>query len=116
MTYKINGTSITLQPSTGKWADREQIGVDGNGRAIYSAFRDFELTWELISVSDYQQLKNFFDTIGSTGTVVATLPQYGASSYADYDYTGCVLRDPQVGEYFETYISNVKMLIVHVRI
>ena len=114
MPYKINGTDITLQPTTGKWVDREQIGIDGNGRALYSALREFELTWGLVSASEFNQLKGFFDSIGSTGSVVATLPQYGASSYTFYDYTGCILREMEAGEYFEERITDTKLLIVKI--
>ena len=115
MTYKVDGTAFTLQPTTGRWDNRESIGVDGNGHAVDPAFREFELRWVFMSVREFQQLQNFYDAIGNTGTAVLSLPKYGDSSYAFYDYTGCVLREPEVGEYFEQYVSDVRLLVVKVR-
>ena len=83
-TYAINGTDITLPPTSGRWLPKEPLGIDGNGRAIYSGVRQFELEWQLISPSEYYQLQTFFDAVGNTGTVVVDLPKYGASSYIFY--------------------------------
>ena len=114
MTYRFNATDLTLQPTSGRWLDRETLGIDGNGRAIYPPYREFELKWGLISVSEFQQLNNFFNAIGATGTVVATLPQYGASSYTTYDYSGCILRQVEAGEYFEEWIKDASLLVVRI--
>ena len=114
MTYKINGSTITLQPTTGKWEARDPIGVDGNGHAVYSSMREFEMRWGFMSMSEFQELQGFYDSIGNTGTAVVSMPQYGASTYTFYDYTGCVVREPEAGEFFEQYVSDVKLLIVKV--
>ena len=114
MTYKINGSTITLQPTQGSWDKRESIGIDGNGHAVYSALREFEMRWGFMSMSEFQEMQNFYDSIGNTGTAVVSLPQYGASSWTFYDYTGCVLREPEVGEYFKQYVSDVRLLVVKV--
>lgn len=111
MPYAINGTSLTAQPESGEWKDRESIGIDGNGRPIYPGPREFEMKWGLISISDWQQLRTFFQAVGATGTVVASLPQYGASSWTFYSYSGCVLKEPQVGQYFEEYITDARLIV-----
>lgn len=114
MAYKINGTDITIQPETGHWVDRESIGRDGNGRNVYVAPREFELKWGLISISEWSQLRTFFGSVGATGTAVVTLPKYSSSSYAYYDYSGCILNEPTVGEYFEEFVSDVRLVVSRV--
>ena len=114
MTYKINGTSITLQPESGEWADRNQIGIDGNGHAIYPSLREFQMKWSFMSASEFNQLKGFFDAVGTTGSAVVSLPKYGDTTYNFYDYSGCVLREPEAGEDFEQYVSGVQLLVVKI--
>lgn len=111
MTYKINGTALSTQPESGEWKDREEIGRDGNGRAIYPGPREFELKWGLVSMSDWAQLRTFFQSVSATGTVVVDLPQYGSSSWAFYSYSGCVLSEPKTGQFFEEYISDARLIV-----
>lgn len=111
MTYKINGTTITLQPTTGEWKDRDEIGRDGNGRPIYHAPREFELKWSLISMSDFAQLRTFFRSVSATGTVVVDLPQYGSSSWTFYSYSGCILSEPQAGPFYEEHTTDARLLV-----
>lgn len=114
-TYAINNTDLTLQPSTGRWVERTSYGVDGSGHPLYSNFRSFELTWELISTSDAKQLIDFFNTVSTTGTVVACLPKWRDTDYTFYNYSGTTIGEPAVGEYFQGFIQNVKMLLLNIR-
>jgi len=111
MPYSINGTDLTMQPTEGRWVDRDALGRDGNGRNIYPAPREFEMKFNLISTSDLQQLQTFFSAVGATGTVVVSLPQYGASAYQFYSYSGCILSEPTVNAYFEEYLNDVKITV-----
>jgi hypothetical protein len=116
MTYKISGTAITTQPTTGRWIPRASLGIDGNGHAIYPGVREYELKWQLVNVSDYNQLVTFFNSIGNTGTVVVDLPQFGAATYTFYSYSGCVLREPEANQYFVgTGQQEVLLLISNIR-
>lgn len=115
MTYKINGTELELQPTLGNWLPRENIGIDGNGHPIYSAYRQFQIQWDLISPTGTQQLQNFFASVNNTGSAVVDLPQYGAGAYQFYAYTGCVLQEPEWNVYFNEYITRVTMLITRIR-
>lgn len=115
MAYKINGTTITLQPTEGNWVNRERVAVDGNQHPIYPALREFELKWDLVSASEFNQLLGFFNAVGTTGTAVVTLPKYGNASWLFYDYSGCVLSEPELGAYFETYGQSVKLLVSRIR-
>lgn len=114
-TYAFNDTNWTLQPTTGKWIDRTSYGIDGNAHPIYSPYRNFEATWELISTSDAKQILDFYNTVSSTGTVVSCLPEWGATEYQFKNYSGTTLQEPVVGEYFQGYIMSVKLLIINIR-
>lgn len=114
MTYQINGTDVPIPPTSGQWKSRDTIGVDGNGHAIYTGYREFELRWGLLSSPEFSTLQGFFNAIGVTGTATVALPQYGASSYTFYNYSGCVLREPEVGQYFETYVEDVKLEVMKI--
>lgn len=114
-TYALNGTSLLLQPSTGRWVQRDSFGIDGAGHPIYPAVRDFELSWDLISIDDLQQINNAYNAVGNTGTVVVDLPRYGDVQYNFFSYSGCTLQEPTYDVYFERYVQNVKLLVMNVR-
>lgn len=113
MPYQINGTDLTLQPEMGAWVNRQGYGKDGSGHEVYPRNRQFELRWGFISIADFQQLRNFYEAV-TTGTVVVSLPQFGAASYSFYSYSGCVLREPEVGAYFEEYLSDVRLIVTNI--
>lgn len=113
--YRLNGTLFTLQPTSGKWLPRVMLGTDGNGHPIYSALRDFQLNWNLISPSDYNQLLNFYLAVGTTGSAVANLPQYNSASYTFYSYSGCAVQEPEINEYWSEHIVNATMIISGIR-
>ena len=114
MTYKINGTEIPTQPTTGHWMPRQQIGIDGNGHAIYTGVREFELKWQLVEPITADQLQTWFEGVGNTGTAVVDLPYYISGSYDFYSYTGCVLREPTFGTFFTEHYQSVAFLITNI--
>lgn len=115
MPYKINGTQITIQPTYGRWVPRDMIDTDGAGHPVYPARRDFEMRWDLVNAAEWYQLQTFFNIIQNTGTAVVTLPQFAAATYVFYDYTGCVLREPDVSDYFEQHPTSVVMLVTNIK-
>ena len=115
MTYKINGTELTMQPTTGRWLERDSLGIDGNGHTIYSPIRRFEIQWNLMSPAEVYQIQNFFDTVTVTGSFVVDLPEYNAATYTFHSYTGCVLSEPEVSDYFTENIKDVTLLISRIR-
>ena len=115
MPYKINGTQITIQPTFGRWVPRDIIDTDGAGHPIYPARRDYELRWDLIDPLEGNQLQTFFNAVQNTGTAVVSLPKFGNSSYVFYDYTGCVVREPDMGDYFEQHITSVVLMITNIK-
>lgn len=114
-TYAFNDVSFTLQPTTGKWAERTSYGVDGGKHPVYSQLRNFELTWGLISPSDAKQIIDTYNSVGNTGTVVACLPEWGATEYQFKNYSGSTMQEPTVGEYFQGFIKEVKLLLLGIR-
>lgn len=114
-TYAFNGTDLTLPPSEGRWVDRQDYGVDGNAHKIYSAFRNYELKWDLISTSDLKQIIDIYNQFGTTGTVTSCLPEWGNTNFSFKNYSGTSLFEPQVSEYFQGYITSVTLLIVNAR-
>ena len=109
-TYQINGTELTLQPTTGKWVSRGVEGFTGDGHPEYAGVREFEMRWELISTEDAQQLQNFFDNLGVTGTAVVTLPRY-RQGWNFQAYSGCTLGEPTSDEFFEQYETGVVLVV-----
>lgn len=116
MAIKINGTEITLQPSSHGWIPKVLLGRGGAGHGFSSAVQEYELNWELISASELNQVVGFFNSIGVTGTAVVELPQYGASTYTFYPYSGCIINNPEVSSYFEQHTTSVRLVIGNIRI
>lgn len=110
-TYAINGTELTLQPTTGRWLPRTELGFTGDGHPDYVGVREFEMNWQLISASDANQLQGFFDTLGITGTAIVDLPKYRNASYIFESYSGCTISEPQMDVYYEQHETSVTLLI-----
>ncbi len=113
--YAIGGVELLLQPTSGKWVSRPTLGIGGSGHPIYPAVREFELQFILADPSDFNQLQVAFQNISNTGTAVVDLPQYGASTYLFYSYSGCVLHEPEASNYFNEYQTEVRWLISNIR-
>lgn len=114
-TYSINNTDLTLQPTEGRWIERDNLGFDGQGHPIYPAKRNFEITWVLESQSDLSQVINFYNTVGNTGTVVFCLPEWGANEYRFKNYSGCTLSEPTIDPYFMGYSQSVRLVIHNIQ-
>jgi hypothetical protein len=113
--YYINGTELLLQPTTGKWMPRTRLGISGDGHAIYSGIREFELRFVLETPSEYNQLITFFDGLNPTGTAVITLPRFGYSTYEFFEYSGCILREPEAGPYFTEHQQDILLIVSNIR-
>lgn len=114
-TYALNGVDLFLPPTTGKWLTKDALGLDGFGHPILPAIKNFELSWQLISISDFNQLYTSFLSVSNTGTIAVDLPQFSAADYRFNRYSGCIVQEPEVGEYFNEYLSNVRLLITNIR-
>lgn len=113
--FAVNGTNLILPPTTSGWGARSELGIDGGGHPIYPAVREYEMTWGLAHPNDVKQLLDAYAICASTGTVVFDLPQWSADGYIFYSYSGCTMREPKVGDYFNEYIEDVKVNILMVR-
>lgn len=114
-TYAINGTDLAMQPTEHSWVDRDSIGISGDGHSIYSATREFRLVFNLESQADLAQIINLYNSVSVTGTIVATLPEWGASAYQFKNYSGCVLREPTFSNYFQEYSEQVTLIVANIR-
>lgn len=113
--YAFDNVNLQQPPTTGKWVGRTNYGMDGGAHPVYSSFRNFEMKWDLISVSDLQQIINVYNAVGNTGTVVTCLPQWGASDFSFFNYSGTTLQEPEVGEYYMGFVQNVTLLVINAR-
>jgi len=113
--YKINSTEFLMQPTSGRWMPRSELGVQGDGHAVYSGVREFEMRFNLQDPSEYYQLINWFNGHQPSGTVVVDLPQFGANIYNFYSYSGCVIREPEMNEYFNENHTDVLLLVTNIR-
>jgi hypothetical protein len=112
--YAIDGVDLLLQPTTGRWVGREIVAFSGEGRPIYPAPRDFELRWDLMSMDEFSQIQSSFNAVRSSGTAVVDLPKYATTPYQFYSYTGCLLQEPVGLEFFETYVTDVVLVVSNV--
>lgn len=115
MTYSINGTPLSTQPTTGDWVLLDSVDDDMNGRPIYPVPRNFALTWQFASPALFSQILALWQGVQASGTVAVSLPQYGHSSYQFYTYSGCVLECPTFDSYFEQYLGAIKMTVRNAR-
>ena len=115
MTYKINGVELTTQPTGGSWMPRRRLGVDGAGHSVYPATYDYEMRWQLQYPVDFQQLWDFYNTISVTGTVVVDLPAFATGTYEFCSYTGCIVHEPEMREYFNQHHADVFWLVSNIR-
>lgn len=116
MPITINGTELSLPPTSHGWIPKTLLGTGGAGHSFHSAVQEYEMNWELVPVDDLAQLINFSDSIGITGTAVVQLPQYGASTYTFYPYSGCIINEPELGPYFEQHVTNVRLVVSNIRV
>jgi len=115
MTYKINGTELVIQPTKGRWVDRQSVDIDGWGHPIYPPYREFELSWQLGTMEQAEQLRTYFSAVGSTGTVVVDLPKYATNAYTFFAYTGCVLQEPSYGAFFAEHQADMLLLVTRIK-
>lgn len=112
--YKVNGTEFLIDPTIGNWVPRNVFGVTGHGHPIYSGVRVYEIQWSVLTPEQFNQLQTWFNQVSITGTAVVTLPQYGAATYTFYDYSGCVLQEPEMIRYFSEHQLDVRMLVTNI--
>jgi hypothetical protein len=113
-TFALNNTNLNQNPTTHRWVERTQYGIDGSAHPIYSQVRSYEMTFNLISTENAKQLIDFYNLVGSTGTVVACLPQWGSVDYRFRNYSGATLQEPQFSGYFEGYLEELKLTIFNI--
>lgn len=113
-TYAIDGVPFILSPTDGGWNGRDVIGIDGNGHPIYPSLRSYSMHWGLAHPNDVKQFIDSYNLMGSTGTLSFDLPRWGDTDYNFHTYSGCTMEEPQVGKYFNGYITDVTIKILKI--
>jgi hypothetical protein len=113
-TFAFDNNNLNQYPTTHRWVERTQYGVDGNARPVYGQVRSYEMTWNLISVSNAKQIIDFYNQVGNTGSLVACLPQYGAADFQFKNYSGTTLQEPQMQGYFMGFIEELRLIVLNV--
>lgn len=116
MPIAINSTDLTMQPTEHNWVSRSSLGYSGTGHPILPAVREYKLVFNLVSSSDFSQLVNFFNAVSVTGTVVATLPTYGASTYGFSNYSGVIINEIEYSGFFEEHYQEAIVILSNIRI
>jgi hypothetical protein len=114
MTYKLNNVQLDPQPTTGRWLERELIGLTGDGRPVYEPTRQFEMEFNLLSATGYSVLQDNWLTIDVTGTLVIDLPKYGSATYEFRSYSGCFIHEPNSGPYFTEHRFDTRLLVTNI--
>lgn len=113
--YKINGVSVQ-DPTNGEWINPRSLGYSGSGRVVYPPLREFRLEWNLMSISDFDTVRDEWRKDQITGSVTADLPDLLANSYVFRTFSGCHLQEPEVGQYFEQYVMDVVLVVTAIRV
>jgi hypothetical protein len=113
-TFSINGMEIQT-PSEHGWVERQDLGITGDGHPVYPAIRQYKMSWSLMPPNDYNNLQTYYESIKLTGTVVVGIPQYGASTYEFYNYSGCVISEPTYRGYFSENYTDVTLIVNNIR-
>ncbi len=116
MTYKISGTTLTLQPTTGKWLSRRVLDIDGENRSIYEPTYSFEMSWDAMPPSDFDQLRDFWVNVSSTGNLSVDLPGKDQSTYMFVTYSNVVIDEPEPGEFFQKHLLRVRMTVRNITV
>ena len=114
--FAINGTALSIPPSNHRWVNQSILGTTGDGHPIYPAYWSYELEFEFLSASQYNQFQAAFNAISLTGTANVDLPEYGVSAYQFRTYSGTVINQPEYDEYFQNYYQRAKVTINRIRI
>ncbi len=115
MPYRLDGVDLITSPLDGHWVDQEVLGVDGNNRRIYPATRMFEMVWTMLSPESFNQIFAQWEALSTTGSIVSELPELGADPFVFRAYTGTIVDQPIMGEYFQEHYLKVTMTIRNVR-
>ena len=109
--FGIGDVEFSLQPTAGRWLPQTPVGITGDGHPIYPQVRAFQLSWGLMGISEFDNIRDYYKQTQITGSVVVALPDIDASTWTFRNYSGCVLGEPEVGQYFSQWVTDVNMMV-----
>ena len=74
------------------------------------------MKWDALTPTDFDQLRDLWDEIASTGTVSVDIPNRDIEEYEFLTYTNCILDEPKRDEYFAKHILKVSMLVRNISV
>lgn len=113
--YTVNG--IVLCPTESQWLPQRPLDIQGDGRPLYSGVQAMRLTWEFTSNEEWAKAQEAFKTTSVTGSAVVELPAFPTTnpqSYAFREYSGVVVGQPAVEEFFAEHVSGMVLLITNI--
>ena len=115
MPFKINGVEFPIPPTSFRWSPKVVLGITGDGHSVYPGVREFEMRWGILDATGTNQLQSFFNSVSVTGMVAVELPKYADPGYNFYAYSGCTLREPEFGDFFNEHIQNILLVVTNIR-
>jgi len=108
--------AITIQmPTEHGWTPGDSIGISAaGGNEVISAIWGYDLEWSSLQPAEFNVLFGlWFDN--QNAHVTAHLPELGAATYAEKDYT-CRVDPLTFKTFFEGTYNNVRMKLVGIDI
>lgn len=112
--YEINGQTLLLCPESGRWLDRESIGIDGSGRNNYEPNRSFELRWGPMSMEQHAQLCDLYQSVSRTGTADVVLPLLCGDTWTGVHYAAH-MDEPTFESYWEQNLLGTRVVFRDIR-
>lgn len=110
--YEVDGNPLFLQPESGQWLGRDQIGVDGQGRPIYQPTYSFQIKWGPMDAAEFNQLCGLFNQISITGTASIVLPsRCGEAIWTGTLYTGVLFEEPRRESFWQEHSLRPSVIV-----
>lgn len=113
--YKLDGVDIQT-PTQMQWRPRRPIDISGEGRSIYAGVYEARMHWRLMSISEFDTIRDAWRSKSATGTIVANLPDIEASSFTFREFSGAHIQEPTVGAYFQEHVENVVLVLTNIAV
>lgn len=114
--FQINGNSIP-NPTESKWVLPEVRGIDGFGYKRFDPFYSYELRWDFLTQEEfYSGVWRIYQGHFLSGGARVQLPSYDNPTYGFETYSGTIMDRPEIGNYYQNHVRDVKLTIRKIRI
>ncbi len=110
--YKLNGQALDPRPTQGQWQPRRELGLNGQNQMLYAPTRQYALSWDSLSFTEFNALYAFYQAVASSGSVTADLPVFPGTTYDTFTtYSDCKLDEPKFGAFNQGQYTGVQLII-----